>query len=172
MKGNRQIREKGDKQIRRNMQIKGNRKIGGADAYLTVEAALVLPIMITIILFIVYMLLFQYDRCLLEQDLGAMALWGSSVEEEDGKSLEEMARERMRALYKDKYAAWSFTSLEARLEKNRFAARGSAHLALPIWDMGKWRNESIWRTEAEYGYRRLSPAAFIRLCRGLKKLIR
>lgn len=47
------------------------------NAYFTVEAALVLPIVIAALLFVIYMMLFQYDRCLLEQDMGAIALWGS-----------------------------------------------------------------------------------------------
>ena len=61
----------------------------GKNAYFTVEAALVFSITISVILFVVYLLLFQYDRCLLEQDMGAMALWGSRVEASDGMSLEE-----------------------------------------------------------------------------------
>lgn len=49
------------------------------NAYFTVEAALVLPIVIAALLFVIYMMLFQYDRCLLEQDMGAIALWGALV---------------------------------------------------------------------------------------------
>ena len=52
-------------------------KIQQAEGYLTLEAALILPMLIAAILFVIYMLVFQYNRCLLEQDLGAMALWGS-----------------------------------------------------------------------------------------------
>ena len=37
-------------------------------AYMTVEAALIIPIVMGSILFVVYMMLFQYNRCLLEQD--------------------------------------------------------------------------------------------------------
>lgn len=149
-------------------EIEKNRQTEG---YLTVEAALVLPMLMAVILFIIYMLLFQYDRCLLEQDLGALALWGSSVEEEDTRPLEELTRERMMSMYRDKYAAWVFTSLEAGLERNRFAAKGSGHLALPALTFGEWINGRVWRTEAVYEYRRLSPLAFIRLCRGLKNLV-
>ena len=40
-------------------------KIQQAEGYLTVEAALILPMLIAAILFVIYMLVFQYDRCLL-----------------------------------------------------------------------------------------------------------
>lgn len=148
-----------------------NMKIQQAEGYLTVEAALILPMLIAAILFVIYILVFQYDRCLLEQDLGAMALWGSSVEEEDTRNLEEMAKERMRALYRDKYVAWEFMNLQARLEKNCFAAEGSGRLALPAFAFSQWSDGGIWRTGTTYEYRRLSPVAFIRLCRGLKNLV-
>ncbi len=141
------------------------------NAYLTVEAALVLPMFIGMILFIIYMLLFQYDRCLMEQDLGAMALWGGSAEESDTKTLEEMARERMSAFYRDKYCAWRFTDLELLLKKNHFTAKGSGQLAFPVPGLNYWSNSNIWSTEALYEYRRLSPVTFIRLCRGLINLV-
>ena len=59
------------------------------NAYFTVEAALVLPVVIGAILFVIYMMLFQYDRCLLEQDIGGIALWGSIVEASDTAELEQ-----------------------------------------------------------------------------------
>ena len=41
-----------------------------SDAYFTVEAAILYPIILSVILLMTYLLLFQYDRCLLEQDIG------------------------------------------------------------------------------------------------------
>ena len=57
------------------------------NAYFTVEAALVLPLVTGAILFVIYTMLFQYDRCLLEQDIGALALWGSLAEASDTAQL-------------------------------------------------------------------------------------
>lgn len=141
----------------------------GENAYLTVEAALVLPLVFGVIFFIVYMLLFQYDRCLMEQDLGAMALWGCSVEASDEEALEKLAEERMKAMYRDKYAAWRFTELASRMERNRFTASGKAQLRFPVPGLNFWGG-NVWDTEVVYEYKRLSPVAFIRLCRGLKSL--
>ncbi len=140
------------------------------NAYLTVEAALVLPAVFGVILFVVYMLLFQYDRCLMEQDLGAMALWGCSVEAPDEQTLEKMTEERMRAMYKDKYAAWRFTELGGRLERNRFTVSGKAQLTFPVPGLNFW-GKNIWSSRAVDEYRRLSPVVFIRMCRGLKNLV-
>lgn len=45
------------------------RYVGG---YFSVEAALVLPAVLGVYLFLIAVLLVQYDRCLLEQDLASM----------------------------------------------------------------------------------------------------
>ena len=39
-----------------------------ADGYFTVEAALIFPFVMGVILLVIYMWFFQYDRCLMEQD--------------------------------------------------------------------------------------------------------
>lgn len=137
------------------------------NAYLTAEAALVMPIVIGVILFIIYMLLFQYDRCLLEQDLGAMALWGSRVEYYEISDLEQMTQERIAGMYRDKYAAWEITELHASLQRNTFAVKGAGQLTFPVPGWNFWSEENVWGSRADYSYNRLSPVTFIRLCRKL-----
>ena len=134
------------------------------NGYFTVEAALVFPMAISVILFVIYMMLFQYDRCLLEQDLGAMALWGSRAEATDGVSLEDKIRQRVTSMYMDKYAAWKVTVLDTSLEKNRFSAKGAGKLTFPVPGWNFWSKEDVWSANAEYSYTRLSPVTFVRLC--------
>lgn len=138
------------------------------DAYFTVEAALVFPIAVGVVLFVIYMLLFQYDRCLLEQDMGAAALWGA-CQDAEGAVLEEKVRERLAGIYRDKYVAWEITALDALVEKNGFTAQGWGRLTLPVprWDFGNGGN--VWEAGACYRFGRLSPVTFIRLCRRFKK---
>ena len=63
------------------------------NAYFTVEAALVVPVVMGTMLFVIYMLLFQYNRCLMEQDIGAMVIWGSNMEVSDDETFEEKVRQ-------------------------------------------------------------------------------
>ncbi len=44
------------------------------EGYFTVEAALVLPIVMSVYVFLITMLFLRYDRCQLEQDMAAMLL--------------------------------------------------------------------------------------------------
>ena len=134
------------------------------NAYITVEAALVLPMVIGVILFVVYTMLLQYDRCLLEQDIGAIALWGSLVEVSGTAELEQKAQARMSGLYREKYIAWRITELNAALDRNRFCVKGAGQLTFPVPGWNFWNGNNVWGAEAGYGYSRLSPVTFIRLC--------
>lgn len=139
------------------------------NAYMTVEAAFIFPMAAGMILFIICMLLFQYNRCLMEQDLNAMALWGSCAQESEGETLEAMAGKRMKEMYREKYLGWQFTELEIGLERSRFTAKGTAKLAVLISGGFIWGHGGSWETKAAYEYGRLSPVTFIRLCRALEK---
>lgn len=67
--------------------------------YMTVEASLVLPIVFSIIMFVLSLLLYSYDRCLLEQDVAALVVRSEYL---DGGTTEEKVR-RMRAEVGDWY---------------------------------------------------------------------
>lgn len=50
------------------------RKRRDMKGYFSVEAALVLPVVLGVYLFLISILLVQYDRCLLEQDMASMLI--------------------------------------------------------------------------------------------------
>ena len=138
------------------------------NAYFTVEAAIVFPMALGIVLFIVYMLLFQYDRCLLEQDLGALALWGSRIQAEDSRELQDLVQKRTSEIYRDKYAAWKMLTMDVKLEHDRFAVTGRGQLAFPVPGMNFWNRDNVWEAEANYCFCRISPVDFVRLCNKIK----
>ncbi len=139
-----------------------------ANGYFTVEAAMVFPVALGTVLFIVYMLIFQYDRCLLEQDMGALALWGSRVRAESSAELRSLIQKQTNEIYKDKYAVWKMLVLDVKLEHNRFTATGKGQLAFPVPGMNFWNRENVWTAEAEYGFWRILPTDFVRLCNRVK----
>ena len=120
---------------------------------------------IGVLLFVVYMLLFQYDRCLMEQDVGALALWGSCVEAENAEELKLMLENRVKKLYMDKYAVWKMTVFDARLEKNYFSVTGEGELTFPAPGWNFWSGEDVWKAKKICTLRRISPTEFVRLCR-------
>lgn len=93
-----------------------------------------------------------------------MALWGSLAEASDTAQLEQKVQVRMSELYREKYAAWRITRLDASLDRNRFLAEGAGRLTFPVPGWNFWNGDNVWETSASFGYSRLSPVTFIRLC--------
>lgn len=60
------------------IRLKKQERKSVIEGYFTVEAALVLPIVMSVYVFLIIMLFLQYDRCQLEQDMAAMLLKASS----------------------------------------------------------------------------------------------
>ena len=135
------------------MRKKRTVSVGG---YFTVEASLVLPVVIASIVFIIYGLLYWYDRCLMDQDTAMLAM--QAVIREQG-TLEETGRE-VRAWKErnmtDKYVGWQMGELVLTQGRGRIKASREGKLVT---------DHSLWQARSSYENRILHPAAFLRLCR-------
>lgn len=136
-------------------------------AYFTVEAVLILPIVLGVILLIMYLWFFQYNRCLMEQDMGALALRGTAIQEADQKELVRKIRKDADNLYWDKYVAWRKDEVEVRVEKGKLLIKGRGGLRFPFQGFRFWKGEDFWDTEASYKNILLSPTSIIRKYRRL-----
>lgn len=58
-----------------------------ARAYFTVEAAMVLPCVLAVIVTVIYLLFYQYDRCLMEQEMGLLILEAYAAQTDDAEEL-------------------------------------------------------------------------------------
>ena len=141
--------------------VEKSKKSRKTDAYFTVEAALVLPVVIGVILLVVYMLFFQYDRCLMEQEAGALSVRGCAMQLEDG---EELVRQLvLQASTSDKaYLAWDKEDARIRLQKNQLKVECSGELKFPFRGLAFWGGDNIWESRVVYESHRLKPVDFIR----------
>lgn len=133
-------------------------------AYFTVEAALVLPIVLAVILYTVYLLFFQYDRCLLEQNTGKLALRGCTLQIADG---EELVRElTIQAREEDdRYIAWKQGNARIVIKGDLVSVKGSGRLIFPFRGLMPLSGGSTWSGECIYENNRIFPVRFIRNCR-------
>lgn len=136
------------------------------DAYFTVEASLVLPIVLAAILFVIYLLFFQYDRCLMEQNTGRLALQGCTIQLADR---EELVRElKNRACVEDnRYILWKTENATIVLKGDSVSVKCSGEILFPFRGMMSWSGDSIWSEECTYENNRIMPVQFIRDCRKL-----
>ena len=132
------------------------------NAYFTVEAAMVLPMVMGVLVFLVYLLLFQYDRCLMEQDMGRIALWGSGFEAVDETHMENGIAEYLQGNDWEKYVAWKTTRAEVQLEGNVVTVCGGGRVTFPVPGWNFWNGENEWTAEVCYEYERRNPVRLIR----------
>ena len=137
------------------------------EGYFSVEAALVFPMVIGVILLLIYLGFYQYDRCMLEFDMAAIALVGYHCEEEETESvLDEMERVAV-GISRERYVAWEAENINIEVNGNRVCASGGGKLRFPFGFLIQKGMNDAWEAEANYENRRLDPVAFVR---GYKKI--
>ena len=132
-----------------------------AGGYFTVEAAMVMPVVLGVIVFIMYLLFFQYNRCLLEQDIGVLAMRGAALQAENNEDRIDKLRQQAEEVYREKYIVWRGGEIQIRLERGKLEVKQSGAVMSP--------GGGSWTTEACYENQILSPTTFIRTYRKLKK---
>lgn len=133
-----------------------------ADAYFTAEATMVLSATISVILLLVYIILFRYDRCLLEQDIGMLALKGCTVQKENKNDLLQELEKYKREIYIDKYVAWNGDEIIIELSGDMVRVEQKGCLRFPFTGMEVFNGESEWKMSAIYENKSFSPISFLR----------
>lgn len=131
-------------------------------AYFTVEAAMVIALVMSVIVTLVYIMLFQYNRCLLEQDIGTLALKGCTIQTEGKNQLIQELKKYESQIYWDKYIAWEHDEATIELKQDRIIVEQSGSLIVPFAEEGSFSQESVWGIKAGYENRYISPVSFIR----------
>lgn len=139
------------------------RPLGG---YFTVEASLLMGIVVTILVFVIYLGFFQYDRCVLAQDTYLLCFRTSLLREGgDTEKLKEMAPRQ----YGSKYFFTGSIKTDADVRGGKVICRTSAVFHNRIFQDalpgGSW-NISAASSAAE-----TDPALHIRRHRRLRALI-
>lgn len=129
---------------------------GQVFAYMAVEAACIVPIMLGVVIFVIYLMFFAYNRCLLEQDV---ALCSMTQGEMPG------GRET------DRYLAWQMNELCVSRSVGTIRANGSGYIEVPFI-FGNSRLDSLWKIEAEASRLDVLPADWLRLCRVLQQKVK
>lgn len=144
------------------------------NAYFTMEAALVLPMVMSAMLVGIYLFCYQYDRCLLEQDMGSLLIWSSAMAAENAGETEVIAeslQRRAAQINRAKYAAWKLTAIDIELERNDLSLTGRGELAFPVPGWNLWNQDNLWEAQVSYESSRLSPVFYIRQYRKLHGML-
>lgn len=137
-----------------------------SNAYFTVEAAILYPIILSVILLMTYLLLFQYDRCLLEQDIGKATVLSGSKWTLTKEQLNDYMQKKALHFDEEKYIAWENEDPLWNLEKNDVILEKTGRLRYPFAGMGT--QEKYWSTKASFQVDRISPVFWLRRSRNVQ----
>lgn len=135
------------------------------NAFFSLEAAIIVPLAIAAILLAVSLFVFQYDRCLMEQDVAVQTVKAASVEAKSNEELADKVRLQTAGLYRNKYVAWDMILLDIKIKKGIIEAAGEGVFRFPLPGWNPWNEDNVWNARAGYKAHRLSPVTFIRNCR-------
>lgn len=134
-------------------------------AYLTVEAALVLSVVFSVIVIIIYIMFFQYNRCLMEQDVGTLVLKSFTMQIEDKEALLQELYRQEKQIYRDKYIAWEEQDMLWKIGQTQVEAEKCGWVLFPYAGWNKMGRERRWSTQITYENRYVSPVWFMRTYR-------
>ena len=129
-----------------------------ADGYFTVEAAMVMPLVFGVILMVLYLLFFQYNRCVLELELGVFALRGSLLETESNEDRAEKLQQQAMEQNEERYIAWECGDIQWKLERGTLQAEQQGVLLFPF-------AKERWNARGSYRNQIISPVSFLRYYR-------
>lgn len=137
------------------------------NGYFTIEAAMVLTLVIGVIVLLIYLVVFQYNRCLMEQDVGALALKGCSMQAADKDELMQILMQSADSIYQEKYLMWQGDSPEMKLAGESIEVTQRGSLSFPFTWMYEGEIDGFWTATANYENHRIDPVGTIRLYRKL-----
>ena len=137
------------------------------NAYFTVEAAMIFSLVIFVNVLLIYLGIFQYDRCLMEQDMGFLVLKGCTIQEDEKERVMQKLQYYVDKVDKEKYIMWKEESMGIRLEKGTLQIEQCGSLYFPFTGMWQGNSQSLWKTTIKYENQRVNPVSVIRKYRKL-----
>lgn len=134
-------------------------------AYMTVEATLIVPIVMYVCIFVIYAGFFQYDRCLMRQDAYRAALRGSSIYRANNQEVYNETFAVAENMVADKYIATK-SSYEIAVQGSvSVVMKGCVNM--PFRGLATLVGNSEWQIEETMSSKCINPVFFIRSCRQL-----
>ena len=132
------------------------------NAYFTVEAALIIPLVLGILVFLIFIMFYQYDRCLLEQDIGMVVFWGATVRAHNNQQLMEEVQNREANIYWEKYILFYPQEMKASIGNGKVSVEKRGDISILFSGLSTVPGLKSWEITTCYTNRRLSPKFILR----------
>lgn len=121
-------------------------------AYFTVEAALVMPVVLCILVMVIYLSFYLYDRCVMAQDCYVLS-YRQSIEK--GKA-DRISQEKIRSQYGNKL--FMLSALETGSSSGgTICVRSNARMSPPLFGLPVFEQEREWDLGVERKAKKTDP---------------
>lgn len=133
--------------------------------YMTVEAALLMPMVWLSMFFLIFAGFFQYDRCVAEQDSKIMVLRASEMRGKDEASVIRTVMDKGELAGRKKLLFSENVQREADITKDKAKIKISGKVNTILSFLVKGTKHSAFYYEAEYEAKKYDPVQVVRICR-------
>lgn len=141
-----------------------------ADAFITIEYTLLLPVLLLLYTFLIYIGIYQYDQCILQTNMYLLGSKGTALYTENPEEKVQSLQEKERQLYYDKYLLAEQLQTAYSVKGNRIQLNGSGKVFHPLSVFGL--GGTYWELHAKSEATAVSGANILRLCKQAKNLIK
>ena len=138
------------------------RNIRTLTAYFTLEAAMVLTMVMGIIVLLLYMMFYRYDRCLANQNAGTLALRGCSIQAATKEEILQNIKANALRLGSDWYIAWEQGNTDITLKGDVIKVDCTGKLVFPFRSIASDHIGEKWEVTSVYENKRILPVSFLR----------
>lgn len=142
----------------------------GVNGYFTLEAAFILSLVFWIILLIIFLAFYQYNRCLLTQDTYRIALRGSQLKKTSEQDIKLKIQDEITNWYYEKYVACLWKNPQVEITSKKVSISNYAEVLCPTIPQGLVSDNKLWKIDIEKNSKRTNPVNIIRNCRIIEKI--
>lgn len=136
--------------------------------YMTVEAALLMPMVWFSLFFFIFAGFLQYDRCIAEQDGRMIVLRASEMRGKDEAEVIRTVMEKGELAGKKKLLFSDGVQRELNAAKDRTRIKISGRVNTLLDSLVKKTGLSVFSYRAEYEVKRYDPVQAVRICRRIE----
>lgn len=141
---------------------------GKLHGYMTVEAALLMPLVWFSLFFFIFAGFFQYDRCIAEQDGKVIVLRASEMRGKDEEAVTRTVIEKGELAGKKKLLFSDGVQKELRVTKDTVKMKISGRINTILKSLMKESELQTFSYGAEYEAKKYDPVQAIRMCRRIE----
>ncbi len=142
------------------------RKVAG---FTTIECCLLIPILLMLYSFIVYIGLFQYNRCVLQTNLYLLGLKGKEFSASSSDEYMKQLQDYEKSLYNEKYLLLNNLQIVYCTSKKEKSIKSNASMENPLYTLGV--GDRDWVIEAECTVNNINPASVLFLCKHASNIL-